>query len=178
MTADTGHTKEARFRAVMEQNQDRMFRICLAYLPDRDEAHDLYQEMLIRIWQNLDTFRGEAQLSTWVYRVAVNTALMHQRKEKRRRKLFSRQEAGEHAQAQALDTPEDPWVLDRQLARLRSCINQLPEQDRILASMLLDGLAYKEMATVMGMSVNLVGVRISRIKKKLAKAMKTEAHGF
>ncbi|MEO1448812.1 MAG: sigma-70 family RNA polymerase sigma factor [Bacteroidota bacterium] len=176
MGSESENSKEKRFRQVVADNRDRIFRICLAYLHDRAEADDLYQEVLIRIWQNLETFRGESQIGTWVYRVAVNTALMHTRKEKRRKGFFTRSKTGDHANIPA-EPPVDYAEQDAQITLLRTCMQQLPDQDRIITSMLLDGLAYKEIAEIMGITVSLVGVRINRIKKKLAKQMKLASHG-
>ena len=73
------------FDALVADHRDRLYRICRAYLPrDPDAAQDLYQDILVQLWTHLPGFRGEAQLSTWVYRVAVNTAILFQRRERRR----------------------------------------------------------------------------------------------
>ena len=76
--------KDTLFKQVLEDNKDRIYRICCAYELNAVDRDDLYQEILINIWKNLDKFEGRSAISTWIYRIAVNTSLMHIKKESRR----------------------------------------------------------------------------------------------
>ncbi len=66
--------KETLFTEVFQANRDRLYRLCCGYLNDENDIDDLMQEIMLNIWKNLDSFRGEAQISTWIFRIAVNTA--------------------------------------------------------------------------------------------------------
>jgi Sigma-70 region 2/Domain of unknown function (DUF4177) len=76
--------KETRFTSLLEANKDRIYRLCLCYVRDADASKDVYQEVLFHLWKSLDSFEGRSQVSTWVYRVTVNTCLGYLRAEKRR----------------------------------------------------------------------------------------------
>ncbi|WP_151085916.1 RNA polymerase sigma factor [Hymenobacter baengnokdamensis] len=159
-------TLEQQFAALVADNHDRLRRICRAYLPqDPAAAQDLYQDILVQLWTHLPGYRGEAQLSTWVYRVAVNTALLFKRREQRR-------PAGPPADALAERLPADSGEASRTrqalLDQLHHCIVLLPDPDRLLVSLLLEDASYQQIADVLGLSVSNVGVRLNRLKKKLA----------
>jgi len=68
--------KEKLFKDILEENKNRIYRLCLGYLIDKQEVDDLFQDVMINIWRGLDSFRGDAKISTWVYRIAVNTSLI------------------------------------------------------------------------------------------------------
>src|SRR5512139_1643627 len=82
--------KEAQFAAALERHRDALYRVCCAYARDEAERQDIYQEVLIHIWRSLEGFRGQSNLGTWMYRVAVNTCLGWLRHEKRRYRLLER----------------------------------------------------------------------------------------
>ena len=67
--------KEERFKQIIDENKDRIMRICKYYNPNTEDQKDMYQEVLVNIWRSIDKFRGEAKMSTWIYRIAVNTSL-------------------------------------------------------------------------------------------------------
>jgi len=160
--------KEELFKQVLAENKDRVYRICCAYEHDKDERDDLFQQILINIWKSLDKFEGRSAISTWIYRIAVNTSLMHVKKSAKMKKLHS------ELDEKTLNIPESEDVDENvktgsQIERLYECINILAEIDRLIISMVLDDLSYKEIAEVTGMTVNNIGVKINRIKKELAK---------
>ena len=80
-------TKEKYFKSIVNENKDKIYRICCYYLSDKDSRQDLYQEILVNIWKSLDGFRKEAAISTWIYRIAVNSSLMFIYKERKRKPL-------------------------------------------------------------------------------------------
>lgn len=156
----------ADFEALVADNHDRLYRICRAYLPrDPAAAQDLYQDILVQLWTNLPRYRGEAQLSTWVYRVAVNTALLFKRREQRRP---TGPDPDALAQVLPADSGEAARAHHELLDHLHACIALLPDPDRLLVSLLLEDASYQQIADVLGLSLSNVGVRLNRLKKKLA----------
>lgn len=154
------------FEVLVAANHDRLYRICRAYLPrDPAAAQDLYQDILVQLWTNLPHYRGEAQLSTWVYRVAVNTALLFKRCEQRRP---TGPDPDTLAQVLPADSGEAARAHHGLLDQLHHCIAQLPNPDRLLVSLLLEEASYQQIADVLGLSLSNVGVRLNRLKKKLA----------
>ena len=158
---------DRRFAGLVADNRDRLYRICRAYLPrDPEAAQDLYQDILVQLWTHLPGFRGGSQLSTWVYRVAVNTALLFKRRERRRPRPGP--DPGALVECLAADTGEAARRREALLDRLHQCIAQLPDADRLLVSLVLEDAPYQQIAEVLGLSVSNVGVRLNRLKKKLA----------
>ena len=168
--------KDSLFKEVLSENKDRIYRICCAYVSDADERDDLFQEILINIWKNLDKFEGRSLISTWIYRISVNTSLLHVKSFGKRKKLHT------EIDDKVLNVPEssdreDKITTGSQIDKLYQCINKLQEIDRLVISMVLDELSYKEIADVTGMTVNNIGVKINRIKKELSKLMGVKENG-
>lgn len=154
------------FEALVAANHDRLYRICRAYLPrDPAAAQDLYQDILVQLWTHLPHYRGEAQLSTWVYRVAVNTALLFKRREQHRP---TGPDPSTLAQELPADSDEAARAHNGLLDHLHQCIARLSDPDRLVVSLLLEDASYQQIADVLGLSLSNVGVRLNRLKKKLA----------
>jgi RNA polymerase sigma-70 factor, ECF subfamily len=142
----------------------KVVRACTASLHDQD---DLFQEVLVNLWSSIPRFRGDAKETTWIYRVSFNTALAWRRGERRRqRKHAEYLQNGSAAGSAAGHTGANPQqeIIDR----LYDAIRQLPPVDASLAIMHLDGLSYQEMAEVLGISENYIGVKLTRIRRQLA----------
>lgn len=170
--------KDTLFKQVLEDNKDRIYRICCAYERNAIDRDDLYQEILINIWKNLDKFEGRSAISTWIYRIAVNTSLMHIKKESKRNS--SKTELDENSVNIAEppnDDREEKIETGKKIDMLNECINELGTLDRLIISMVLEDLSYKEIAEVTGLTVNNTGVRINRIKKELFKLMEERNNG-
>ena len=165
----TNSERERLFVRLFEQNRAGLRRLCYSYLRSASEIDDLFQEIMTNVWNNLPKFRGEASLSTWVYRIAVNTALIHRR---RRRPSEELPEVADHRSSTQADLEQQ-----EQLLSLHRAIAQLGDQDRLIVSLLLEGLSYKEIADITGITVNYVGVKISRIKQALEQLMTEVRHG-
>ncbi len=160
--------KDLYFKQVLDENKDRIYRICCAYERDPDDRNDLYQEIMINIWKNLGKFEGRSLISTWIYRIAVNTSLMHIQKESKRN--LNKTELNENIISTTADSneeKEEKIETGKQIEQLYESINSLASLDRLIISMVLDELSYKEIAEVTGLKVNNIGVRINRIKKEL-----------
>jgi len=159
-------TKELRFEELYAQHRDRIFRLCLGFAKG-EAAQDLFQEILIKIWKHLDSFRGESEISTWLYRIAYNTAITFATKEK---KLESKQM--ELPESLHLIDPEYAHSeLELQLHQLYQAIGELPELDRIIATLLLENTSYRGIAEISGISENYVAVKVNRIKAALTQKL-------
>lgn len=129
---------------------------------DRD---DLVQEMLLSLWNAVPAFRAESSPVTFVYRVACNCALTWQRSTRRRRSRFSFLEYDPPA-PEAKDTSP--------VESLYEAIRELPEADRALVLLYLDDVSYKDMAQILGLTETNIGVRLTRIRQRLAATLKGE----
>ena len=81
----SNQSKSDQFKSLYKNHKDKIYRLCYGYLHDKTGIDDLFQQVLLNIWENLDSFRGEAQLSTWVYRVTVNTTITYSKKHRKLR---------------------------------------------------------------------------------------------
>ena len=132
------------------------------------DQEDLFQEIAIRVWRSIPSFRGDAAVATWIYRVALNTAITWSQVERRQREGKQSLDA-----APPLTPPAAPAV-DPRVEWLYGQIRQLSKVDRSLTLLLLDGFSYKEMASMLGMTENYVGVKINRIKAQLTSKSREE----
>ncbi|MDA7716934.1 RNA polymerase sigma factor [bacterium] len=161
---------EQLFAEVITLHKDKIYRICYAYLYDKNLVDDLYQEVLINVWNGLKRFKGNAQLSTWLYRVTLNTTITFNKKNKAHKQLFKNNIPENITEnIDITDTEQECRV-----NRLIQCVQQLKEEERIIISLVLEEISYKEIANILGIEVNNVGVRINRIKKKLLKIYNNE----
>lgn len=154
--------KETLFKEVFEENSSKIYHLCLGYTGNVDVAHDLMQETFIKVWQNLDSFRNQSLISTWIYRIGVNTCLSHLRVEKRRKNDPISQEHLENI-------AEIPSKKDEEIDQLYKSISYLEENERMIITMVLDEVPYPEIAQVFAISEGNLRVRIHRIKLKLTK---------
>ena len=162
--------RERLFHELFADNRARIQRLCYGYLGPCGEVDDLFQEIMVNAWNSLPNFRGESRASTWLYRVAINTALIYRRKRRVTEPLSESREFRDPSRG-AQQNLED----EERLKALRGAIATLPDQDRVIVTLLLEGLSYKEISEITGLTVNHVGVKISRIKQTLEEIL-TEAH--
>src|SRR5690606_32723995 len=137
--------------------KDKVFRLCYSYCNDHALAEDLMQDSFSKVWQHLEDFQNKSSFSTWFYRIAVNTCLMHIRANKNVKFIHTPQ----------LPEPQELPYDETELNKLYAAIVRLNEMDRILISMVLEDISYKEIGEVMGISENSVGVKVHRVKKQL-----------
>ena len=163
---------EETFTKLVVSNRASIYRICRAYIYDASLADDLYQEILFQIWKSIKNFKGHAKVSTWVYRIAVNTAISFNLKNKR----HQHEPIPDFFPMAYEDTMEDKKESEIRLDHLRYCINQLEPADRLIISLVLEDKSYKDIAEITGNNANLVGVKINRIKARLLKLMSTQKH--
>ena len=161
--------RERLFLELFQRHKAPVQRLCFAYLNSAAEVEDLFQEIMSNVWNALPAFRGESQPGTWLYRIAVNTALLYRRKWKRGEELTEVADQSAGVQ-QNLEDQE-------RLAALYAAIAELPGQDRLVITLLLEGLSYREIAEITGLTVNYVGVKLSRIKHVIEQRMTEVSHG-
>lgn len=150
---------EEEFLNKLSTHQALIQRICLLYRDTPEDREDLRQEIVYQLWKAYPKFRGEAKFSTWLYRIGLNTALAAFRE-----RGFGRTVASDQLDRIAL--PDTAGSSERSAALWRA-IKQLDESDRAIVALHLEGLRYAEIATVIGISENYVGVKLTRIKAKL-----------
>ena len=156
------------FNTLYKENYAKVYRLCLSYVSGNEEvADDLSQEVFVKIWQNLDNFREDSQISTWVYRITVNTCLMHLRKIKKMQEKYTADIPDEMVD----DSDEEK---NERLKMLRSCIGKLNEMGKILISLVLEEVPQKEIADTLGLTDENVRVKIHRNKGKLFKCMSSK----
>jgi RNA polymerase sigma-70 factor, ECF subfamily len=153
----------------IELHKGLMFKIVKSYADTSMDQEDLFQEIVLQIWRSIPSFRSESAVTTWIYRVALNTAIGWFRREKKRDRTESLALA-EHL------LEENNSLADERLAWLYKEIHKLDKIDRSLALLLLDALSYKEMASILGITEANVAVKIHRIKKHLISRSKTYNH--
>jgi RNA polymerase sigma-70 factor (ECF subfamily) len=150
--------KERLFEEIFAANHHRILAIARGYAHG-EEQKDLCQDIILQIWKGLDGFQGRSAPSTWVYRVALNTAITFRRKNDRRLEPRSHSLSEPGAEPVAPSNPANAMLI------LEEFLHSLGEIDRAVFLLYLDDLSYREISEVTGLTESHVGVRISRLKK-------------
>ena len=166
------NSKEEQFKKLISENEERIKRICRYYAPDKDEQKDIYQEILINIWKSLESFRGDASISTWIYRIAVNTSLSFMGKSFKRMKLHVNSDTQNLSSLLDESNYEDKLREETQFNQIQLELNQLSVIDKALISLQLEGLSMKEISEIIGITEPNVKVKIHRVKEQLREKMK------
>lgn len=164
--------KEEQFRKIVEEQQERVWNICRHYARSVDDTKDLQQEVMINVWRNLDSFRGESNISTWIYRIAVNTCLTYIMKENRRSdfNLSIDYKSVEHLMNE--DNTTEKRLTEQKLDDMMNTINQLTVIDKLLISLSIEKVSTREMADIIGITEPNVRTKLSRIREELRSKMK------
>ena len=158
--------EEQLFTSLINENKDKIFRICCYYIADEHSRKDLYQEVLVNIWKGFRSFRGEAAYLTWMLRITVNTALRFLSKERSKAK-----KENEYAQEISYENEQEKEDGINQLNKLHKAINKLPLIDMIIVSLMLEGADYGQIAKVIGITSANVRVRLHRAKAQIKKVV-------
>lgn len=153
----------------IEEYQPLIRKVCFMYGQNGAEADDMFQEICIQAWKAHPQFKGDSKFSTWLYRVAINTAISWIRKEKKHKLNDTEDEKmfGVHD-----DTPFYVKEEKReQVSSLHNAIKKLNDVDRTLVLLYLEDVAYAEIAEILGLTVNNIKVKMNRVKKRLKKLM-------
>jgi RNA polymerase sigma factor (sigma-70 family) len=150
--------QEKEFVELLNKHQNIIHKICNVYMNEQPDKEDLFQEITLQAWKAVGNFRGDAQFSTWLYRVALNTAITFFKKEKRQ--LTTTVEYFP-------DSIEEQNPAEEQVRAMYKAIGNLSKIDKALVMLYLEDYSYKEMAEVLGMTVNNIGVKMNRVKTRL-----------
>jgi RNA polymerase sigma-70 factor, ECF subfamily len=159
--------EEQKFISLINEHQGLIHKVCIMYENDRDVRNDLFQEIVLQLWKSFSSFRGESKISTWMYRIALNTAISGYRKQTRLLKTEDLREM----HLNISDAGGDDH--DENFQKLQWAIRQLSEIERAMIMMALEEIPYEEIAETIGITQNNVRVRMNRIREKLKKLMCT-----
>lgn len=152
--------KEKAFTKIISDNEGIIYKITRLYTDNVADQKDLYQEIVFQLWKGFDGFRGDSKISTWMYRIALNTALYHSKLKKRK---------GHSITLDGIILKEEHYdpVWEERVKALYDQIKLLDELDKANILLFLEGKKHSEIAIILGISVTNVGTRIGRIKEKL-----------
>jgi RNA polymerase sigma-70 factor (ECF subfamily) len=153
---------EAEFLSDFENNQNIAHKICRMYTTNKDDHNDLFQEITIQLWKNYSKFRGDAKFSTWMYRVALNTAISLYRKSTRTLKTDDFSEVAFKISSTEYDDTEE-----KQLEALYKAVHQLNDIDKALVFLYLEDKPFNEISETLGISNVNARVKMNRAKEKL-----------
>ncbi len=152
---------DKEFIDILNNHRGLIYKVCNLYCADAEDRKDLFQEIVLQIWKSWGSFRHEAKLSTWMYRIALNTAFTHFRKEKRSFNLVS---------LTGMDIPDiyDGDEKEEPLKQLLIAIDHLDKVDKSIILLFLEEKSYEEISEITGLTKSNVGARLNRIKTKLS----------
>lgn len=155
--------KQQIFLKKIESNRGIIYRICKLYEDDTILQEDLFQEIILQAWKAYERFRGDSKFSTWLYRVALNTAITYLKKDKRRAEKNSVSISSSVLQI----TSQEDEVEKEQLENLYKAIAQLNKIEKALVILYLEDKSYEEISEILGISVSNVGAKLSRVRNTL-----------
>lgn len=163
---------ETHFLDLIRRNGHRIYRICRSWTRTPEELQDLRSEVFLQLWRSLSSFDGRSREDAWLYRVALNTALLHAR---RRRRRGLPQESFDETEGPATPPDAPSRLEDQERWRLlHGALARLGEIDRSLVTLWLEELSYRQIAEITGLTENHVGVALHRARKKLARLIAEE----
>ena len=165
------------FKNIVDEYNGILYKIARSYTTEEADFKDLYQEMLIQLWQSFDRFKGEAKVSTWIYRVALNTALTFQKKQKRQIATNPIDNVSYKIAETSGVGEELVYQKEKKIELLYQCINLLKKDDRAIILLHLEEKKYDEIAEIIGITTSHVGVKLMRIKKQLFQLLKEHGYG-
>ena len=151
---------EKEFIHLLNQHQKIVYKVCNLYMDLHSDREDLFQEITLQAWKAYGNFRGDAKFSTWLYRVALNTAITFFRKDKKKPDIYSTDTMPEKVEENS-----DP--VEEQVKAMYAAIGELSKIDKALVMLYLEDYSYQEIGEMMGITANNVAVKMNRIKLKL-----------
>ena len=161
--------KHQEFSALIKENQGLIIKISRLYTNTLEDEEDLFQEIVLQLWRSYDTFKGDSKISTWMYRVALNTAITLFRKKNRSPKTNDIEEY------QFRDSADEHYEKQEQISLLYKVIKMLPKVERAIVMMYLDDLPYRDISENLGITEVNARVKMNRLKKTLKELM--QQHG-
>ena len=151
---------EKEFIHLLNQHQKIVYKVCNLYMDLHSDREDLFQEITLQAWKAYGNFRGDAKFSTWLYRVALNTAITFFRKDKKKPDIYSTDTMPENVE-------ENTDPAEEQVKAMYAAIGELSKIDKALVMLYLEDYSYQEIGEMMGITANNVAVKMNRIKLKL-----------
>ena len=158
MTERKMKTLETAFTQMIKEHKSTIYTVCFMFSKDSDEVNDLFQEVLINLWQGFASFEGKSKIGTWIWRVSFNTCISQERKKKRTSAI---------PLSMGIDLFNDKDDDTKQVKMLYERIHRLQPFDRAIVLLWLEGMPYDEIAAIVGITPKNVSVRLYRIKEEL-----------
>ena len=159
--------QQHEFVQLLNQHQALIYKVCNLYGQEFTDREDLFQEIVVQLWRAYPKFRGDSKFSTWLYRIALNTAISGLRKRKNHIASFEPENLPTEIQDETYNTEKE-----LQLDQLYVAIRQLSEIERALVMLYLEDKSYDEMEEILGINQNNLRVKMNRIKEKIRKLIK------
>lgn len=165
-------SKEKEFLSRIETHKGILFKVSKMYMDNRDDQDDLFQEIVCQLWKAYDTFKGESQFSTWMYRVAINTSIVFLKKEKRKIDKY------EIASENIKEEESDSHIKEHQIEHFYKAVQKLDKIDKAIIFYQLEGFSHKEIGGNLGISEGNARVKLNRAKEKLKEIIKQQGYGL
>ena len=164
--------REQEFLNRIERHKGILYKVSKMYMDTHDDQQDLFQEIICQLWRSYDSFRNESQFSTWMYRVAVNTAIVFLKKEKRKVDKY------EIASENIKEDEGDSHIKESQIEHFYKAVQKLEKIDKAIIFYQLEGFSHKEIGENLGISEGNARVKLNRAKEKLKEIIKNQGYGF
>ena len=149
---------EREFEQLVKKHKNTIYTVCFMFSKDSEEVNDLFQEVLINIWQALPSFKGQSKMETWIWRISLNTCISCERKKKKNATVPLTMD---------VDFFEDKDADAQQVRMLYDRVHRLKPFDRAIVLLWLEGIAYDEIAAIVGITTSNVATRLFRIREQL-----------
>ena len=167
-----GIVNQQVFLDLIKQHQPMLHKVCNLYCQSGEDRQDMFQEIIIQLWKAYPNFRGDSKFSTWLYRIALNTAISDLRRKQRRIKMVYTEDVPYEISADSVPTEKED-----QLKELYRAVAHLGEIEKAIVMLYLEDKSYDEMEEILGINQNNLRVKMNRIKERLRKLTKVVEHG-
>ncbi|MFH6945666.1 RNA polymerase sigma factor [Flavobacterium sp. FlaQc-50] len=164
--------KEKEFLNRIERHKGILYKVSKMYMDTADDQQDLFQEIVCQLWKSYESFRNESQFSTWMYRVAINTAIVFLKKEKRKVDKY------EIASENIKEEEDDSHIKESQIDHFYKAVQKLEKIDKAIIFYQLEGFSHREIGDNLGISEGNARVKLNRAKEKLKEIIKNQGYGF
>jgi len=158
---------EKIFVKILEENKFKILRFCRIYAHSQEDQEDLFQEIIFNVWRSLPSFKGNSNISSWIYKVALRVSMRFAQNKARHIRI-----EGFDIDFLSCDDLSEKFEVQERIMSLRICITKLNEIDQLIIILYLEDLSYREISQILGISENHVAVKMKRIKSKLFTCIK------
>ena len=156
---------QKEFLQIIHDNQKLLHKVCRVYRDSKEDQEDLFQEIVYQLWKSFPNFKRESKVSSWIYRIALNTAIAIYRR-KNKLAVEYKDEVPDHIRH------ENETPVSENEERLFRALRKLNDAEKAIISLYLEDCSYQEIAAITGLSETNIGVRLNRIKTKLKEILK------